>query len=251
MESSLLDQVPHEDESAKESQDGRPEWLPEKYWDDESSQAKVKDVVHALAETQTALRNRKEELREEVLKELAENVPETPEAYKLDIEEMKLPAGVEAEKLTNDPEITLARQWAHDNKVPQEAFGKLISNMMKLRAETLPDPVKEMAKLGENAVQRVQRLDALATKSLDDEEQAIFRRYLTTAKGVVMVEKLLNEKRRNGPNEFDGTGHVEDLRARLNRLQSSPGYWSGTREFDPAIAQEAQKIIQQLENARK
>ena len=111
-------QVAESSESLIESTDssdeisGRPEYIPEKYWDQERGTAKVEDMGKGYIELSSKLGQRDEKIREEISAEIQskslEGVPESPDKYDFRLEEGVLPEGIEF-KIDKENVVKFAR----------------------------------------------------------------------------------------------------------------------------------------------
>ena len=249
-EESLVEVTSEEPASEPTSTSGsRPDWLPEKYWDDEKAEANVKSIVDALAGTQTALRNKKEELRKEVEAELKADTPPEPDSYKSDPTEWELPDGKQFQFAENDPLVGGVKQWAHRNGISQKAFNELLGTYAKVSVATQPDRQTEMAALGEKAEDRLKRLGSLAGKALGDEaELAEFAQMTMTARQVAVLEKLIDIGKQSGPQNFEVDGEtMMTTEEELHRLMASDAYW----KRDEATLMKAQRLQERLSKFKR
>ena len=227
-----------------DSQDGRPEYLAQEFWDEESRSAKVEALASALKNTQTALRNRQDEIRNEILKELNEGLPGSPEEYKIELGDDS--AVIAAD---DDPLLSAARKWAHENRVSPEALNKLAKDYANIVKSTIPDREAELKRLGDNADTRLRALGNLATARLKSADEIdAFSNATMTAAGVRMMESLLGNALSNGPMGFEGDQNgYEDLRAQLNELKASDNYW----KRDTATLQRVENIQARLARMKR
>jgi hypothetical protein len=243
MAESLLNTEGQDSEESVQG-DGRPDWLPEQYWDDGKGEANVKSLVKSLTDFQTQARNRKEQMRQEIEAELAEGLPPSPEGYELDSSAWELPDGMRFDG-ESDPLMEKVRHWAHENKVPQEAFNKLVGTYVKTIAGSRVDRQAELQKLGEKAEERLRSIENYVTKVLNDDELQVFANMSYTADQVLVLEKLLDARKQGGPQSFDTDGpSVNTLEAELERLMSSPEYYTNVR--NPALDNRVNELQKQL-----
>ena len=246
----LPEEKPSENpEQAPESaeQNARPDWLPEAYWNDTDGVAEVKKLVGSLSETQTALRNRKEQMREEIVKELEGDKPEGVESYKLDPTQMKMPEGLSVEMTEKDPILAKVKQWAFEQGVKPEAFTKLVDVYVNQIAESIPNKQKEIEALGENAEVRLDALTKMADKALSSKEEwNDFMLMTQTASQVQILEKLLQARPAPGPSDFEEGGVSNTTKEEIDRLMSTDAYWKG----DTATVSKVQRLQERLSNRR-
>lgn len=232
-----------EQEQEKSAENARPEWLPEAYWNDENGAAEVQKLAKSLAETQTAFRNRKEEMRAELLKEIEGEKPEGVEAYKIDPADLKLPEGMSLEMTEGDPMLAGVKDWAYENGIKPAAFTKLVDKYLNTIAGQMPDKSKEREKLGENAEVRLDALTKIGEKALHSKEEwNDFVMMTQTARQVEVMEKLIDATPKPGPGTFEGEGIANTAREEIHRLMSMDGYWKG----DEAITNKVLRLQERL-----
>ena len=91
--------------------EGRPEGLPDAYWNDETKEIRVGSLVKSLTDTQTELRN---------------NKPEAPETYAVELDEEATKLLVGDGKAEDDPVLKMAMEWAKEKGISQDAFTDLV-----------------------------------------------------------------------------------------------------------------------------
>lgn len=147
----LLARKPGETKPADGGQppaDGRPEWLPEKFWDAKTKAGKYEDMGKAYAELETAHGKLKRD------KAIGGEVPEKPEGY--------FPEGLELPKeasnfkavTADDPGLKSFAKVASKYGIGRELAVNLARDMfveMNTFATPPLDPEAERAKLGKNA----------------------------------------------------------------------------------------------------
>lgn len=235
---SLLGQVP--ESSSASSEKTRPEWLPEEYWDGETAQAKVKDIVDRLAHNQTMLRHKKDELKAEIEREALLGRPATPAGYTLDPASLQTSSG-KIEIADDDPVLARVRAWAYDNGLTQEKFGALVGAYGKALHEKMPDPKTEMAKLGENAASRINNLKSQVAARIGADAMGLFMGMAKTAAEVEVLEKLLSPS--GGPADFESEfGTPEMVSEELDKLMASDAYW----KRDPATVTKVERFMKIL-----
>ena len=160
---------------------GRPEWVPEKFWDPASKAAKVEDLGRAYGELSTKLGKGKDAFDAERLARR----PEAPDKYELAIE------GYSPEFLQSHPLTPVVREIAYESGLDQEGFKGLAAKVVGALAAAAPKPEEELAKLGENASVRVQAAERFVTTTFTDPaEREALALVATTAAGVKVIEKM-------------------------------------------------------------
>lgn len=219
----------------------KPDWLPEEYWEGGKGEIKVKDILDRLAHNQTALRHKKDELRAEIEAELKAARPAHPSAYTVDPAALTFEGGRQILIEDSDPVLARVRAWAFDNGVPQEKFTGLLKEYGKALVEKMPDPKAELAKLGENAAQRIQNLKSAVTARIGEEAMPAFMAMANTAQQVEILEKIMGQK--GGPTEFDSAyGTPRMVSEEIDKIMASDAYW----KRDPATLAQLERLYSVL-----
>lgn len=167
----------NEGQPPAEGGDNRPDWLLPKY-------KSVEDQAKAYNDMFRNFSKKTEDLRKDVLADAVKEygktvgVPDDPQDY-------AYPEGW----TPPDEEVDATlRQWAKDHNISPEGFQKLIGEVW---AKTQPDPVAEMALLGDQAQERISSVNRWLTKNLDEKHYGTLQRLMTTAGGVELIESLM------------------------------------------------------------
>lgn len=236
-------QAPEENQQPSSA---KPEYVPDDLWDNEAQQVKVDALLERYKDTQTTLRNRTEELREEIRKELTGDG--APEKYELDLPDGTLPEGVRL-NLEGDETVESFTRWAKDKGLSQEDFTTMLSLHAKAVASQVPDQQAEMAKLGDKAEQRIQDVARYASRHLDEQEYDQFRGMAVTAEQIKILEKLIHGKRNQGPTQFDQFGGTtgEVAQEEIDKLMRSDAYW----KQDPSTLAKVDRLVKLVAKRRR
>jgi hypothetical protein len=154
-----------------------PEGLDAKFWDAQTG-LKSGDLIKAYGELATKDTER------------AASIPENLEDYKAELPaDFKLPEGAEFKIEDNDPLLPIARAWAKENGLSQEGFKGLLALRAKLAIEDQSAQDQQFAahleaegkKLGENAKQRKEAVEAFLKSKLNKEKYEALRFDRTTS----------------------------------------------------------------------
>ena len=134
-------------------------------------------------------------------------LPQTAEAYKAELPtDFKPPPGIDFKWNENDPLMAQAKAIAHELKIPQEGFSKLLALYAGAQVgnEALVKAGRdaEVAKLGPNGPARLQSIGTFLKATLGDAEgNQIFAR-MFTASDVTAMEKLVAKFASQGSASF-------------------------------------------------
>jgi hypothetical protein len=131
-----------------------PEYIPEKFWDTERNEIKVEELGASYKALEQKLGMRTEDLVRQVQEDYEnQRKSSVPESY-----EVRLPEVPEDVEITVDPEQELVKSWQQickDNGLSQEVFDQGVAAFVNNEIAGLPNLQEEMAKLGDNARERV------------------------------------------------------------------------------------------------
>lgn len=244
-EGGLLDAVPEAPPPGADGKPGRPDWLPEQFWDVEKAEARVQD----LAKSQRDLRA--------MVSRAEHKPPATPEDYTLPPVE-----GVAPEQLAppDDPVWGQVRQAAHKAGVTQAQLSAITQPYLAALAEQMrgQDPqaqqaaaaaahAAELAKLGpggEAVVRSVSGwLKGLESRGMLSAGEHRALRMVSTAEGVRALNKLA-ELAGEQPIPVEALDAGEMTQAEAQRLLME-GYAKG----DEAMLKKGRARLEALERA--
>jgi hypothetical protein len=124
------------------------------------------------------------------------SLPQTPEAYKTELPaDFKAPEGVTFQFNENDPLLAQAKAVAHELKIPQEGFNKLLGlyagAQVATEAQVQAARSQEIAKLGPAGPARVTAVQTFLKSTIGDEAGNQIVARLFTASDVQAMEKLV------------------------------------------------------------
>lgn len=136
----------------------RPEWMPEKF-------KTVADMAKSY-------------------KDLEKNFSQPPENY--DLSKSKFLD-------SNHEAVKDLAQFAKSKRVPAEVMDKFLETTDKYFGEFERDPEKEMAKIGENAKERMDKLNNFVKAHLEEPQYKALMSNINTAESVLALENLRNK----------------------------------------------------------
>ncbi|MCH9730684.1 MAG: hypothetical protein K0U84_13595 [Actinomycetia bacterium] len=156
---------------------GRPDYIPEKFWDPDKGQARIEELAKSQRDFETKYRNR-----------------EGTKVEKADEYEIAIPEGADhvvardEEGNLNDPLIQVASEVAVESGMSKEMFEGFVSKVAeKLGGLVSPyDPKAEIEAMGPKGTQIVNQLTAKTRQLIDqgvlnDEQAAVFKNMWATA----------------------------------------------------------------------
>ena len=140
----------------------RPENVPEKFWDAEKNEVKLKEFSDSYGNLEKAFHTKVEELtpavRKQIESDMVKDRPETKEGY-----QVKLSEELQQVELSNDdPLVNWWKDTCYNSGFNNDIFNEGINQYLKSSTSSIPDYDNEMQKLGENSKSRIsQRFKAL------------------------------------------------------------------------------------------
>jgi len=180
-------QEPQQDVSRETSEisEDRPEWLPEKF-------ASAEDMAKSYGELEKLIGGKKDEYRDIILSELAEEsraeAPESPDKYELP----SLVEGISEEMVNENPLTEWWRNRCHEIGATNEEFQDGINQYIdKLMLPNQPNLESEVEKLGENAQERLDHVTNFAQTFFTPEQFELISATLgTSAEGIEALERI-------------------------------------------------------------
>ena len=202
------------DAEAPASEEGsRPDWLLEKFNSPE-------DQAKAYNELYGAYSKKTDDLREEVKAEAASDyakslgVPEDLDGY-------AYPEGFESPPEEVDKTL---REWAKTNNVGEDAFKSLISDVYQ---KTQISYDAEIEKLGENANNRIDKVNKWVSANVDEKHFQKVSNIMTDASGVEFFEYMMNKNADRGyaPDDIQTQPQNKALtRESIREMQADPRF---------------------------
>jgi len=219
-----------------------PEYIPEKFWDTERNEIKVEELGASYKALEQKLGMRTEDLIKQVQEDYEnQRKSSVPESY-----EVRLPEVPEDVEITVDPEQELVKSWqqiCRDNGLSQEVFDQGVAAFVNNEIAGLPNLQEEMAKLGDNARERIEAADLWSKKYLSTDAYDAIANLASTAEGVKALEEIMSlSKSKPLPN----TNTVVDVELDERDLQSmmkDPRYWKDGMK-DPAYIAKVTNLYQ-------
>lgn len=201
--------------------EGRPEWLPEKFWVE--NKPNYEQLAKSYGELETRFRSKEDELKAKLIDELAaeayNNRPESADLYAIpDIE------GIQPEEVANHPLTKWWSEFSFENGFDQETFQTGIQTYIESKMAEMPDYNKEMEKLGDNAKARTEAIGLWVGKNFTPDEQRSIERICTTAEGVATIEKMMSMIRGEAGTVIDAAP-ADTSEADIKKMMQDRRYW--------------------------
>lgn len=182
----------------------KPELLADRFWNPEKSQVRWEELNGEM----DVLRQFKAEADVRM-----QGVPKEAAGYKLSLDGVEIPQGIEFKLDEADPMFTAAREWAKEAGIPQEAFHKLVGIYAKSQITSMQNfntqVASERGKLGQAATQRVEAVET-ALKGRIGDRAAALAPMMVTAAAVEAFEALLRTTSAPGPGSSGQQGSKPD-----------------------------------------
>jgi len=232
-----------------ESGAGRPDHIPEKFWDAETGAPRIDELAKSYVELERMAGELKRQVgakKEEWARELeAERLsarPEKPDAYEPELPE-ELAGKVE---LADDhPLMSWWREFAWEHGLDHEAFNAGLQQFVRWQVDSTEAQAQaleeELGKLGEHGTQRVQHVEGWMRARIGEEAVAALEPLLASAAAIEALEKLMESV---GERRFVPADKPEKIDAEtLDRWVRDPRYW---RDRDPAFVKQVTEGFRQL-----
>lgn len=199
----------------------RPDWLAEKFNTPE-------DLANAYTNLESKLGQSEETIRTNVMSELEEEFNNGRPASS---GEYELPESLDAEEAQDNELLNWWANEAWENGYSQEEFAKGIDMYVNAINANQPDIEAEFENLGDNAQDRVNAVELWANANFKEEHMDAIRMLGSTAKGIEVLEILMEQLRgsqMNGQAQPAGVPSEADLTA----MMKDPRYWN-PKDRDP------------------
>jgi len=218
--------------------DGRPEHIPEQFWkdgklDDVGLIQSFNDVSKAKDATLDDLRD---QFKSEFEKAVAENRPETADAYELG----DMPEGVvvNEEELASNPLLSFWREKAFAAGLGQEDFQAGVQAYVASLMEGQPDTQAEIAKLGDTAQDRINAVALWSKSTFKEDEMSAIEAMTSTAGGIKALERVMKMARGSKAPTDGGNPNTGGLtHDELKKMQQDPRYWDPNQRDKAFVAQ--------------
>lgn len=220
--------------------DGKPGWLPEKFKDEESFASSFKELERSQFTRRETIKG---EIKSEMEAERLKDVPAAPGDYKF--EPIKLPDGRPITLKEGDPLLDWFQSIAHEMKLPQGQYQRVISEFIQKDMQRGPNWETESKVLGESAELRLDRIDGWMKGNATQEVYGVFASMPATAGHVKMFEHIMTLAGEPAfvPSETP-SGFIEGVtKESLMSMQKDPKYW---REKDPAFVRQVRAGYRKL-----
>jgi len=219
-----------------------PEYIPEKFWDTERNEIKVEELGASYKALEQKLGMRTEDLIKQVQEDYEnQRKSSVPESY-----EVRLPKVPEDVEITVDPEQELVKSWqqiCRDNGLSQEVFDQGVAAFVNNEIAGLPNLQEEMAKLGDNARERIEAADLWSKKYLSTDAYDAIANLASTAEGVKALEEIMSLSRSKPLPNTNTVIDVELDERDLQSMMKDPRYWKEGMK-DPAYIAKVTNLYQ-------
>lgn len=219
-----------------------PEYIPEKFWDSERNEIKVEELGASYKALEQKLGMRTEDLIKQVQEDYEnQRKSSVPESY-----EVRLPEVPEDVEITVDPEQELVKSWqqiCRDNGLSQEVFDQGVAAFVNNEIAGLPNLQEEMAKLGDNARERIEAADLWSKKYLSTDAYDAIANLASTAEGVKALEEIMSLSRSKPLPNTNTVIDVELDERDLQSMMKDPRYWKEGMK-DPAYIAKVTNLYQ-------
>lgn len=225
------------------SSSARPDYIPAKYWDEETGRARVEDLGNAYNELASKLGKRDDVLREEITQELQsksnEGVPETPDSYQFTPPDNLVPEGVKFNIDQNNPQYKQFNEVAHKMGLNQDQYNEILSLYVQNEVALVPDKNAEIAKLGDNAQARIERVDLWSKHNLSNEAYSAIVNQATSGEFIMAMEELMEKTNTVSMEGNEHEAHGPLSRQELEQMMKDPRYRDPQRR-DPTFVKRVQ-----------
>ena len=219
-----------------------PEYIPEKFWDTERNEIKVEELGASYKALEQKLGMRTEDLVRQVQEDYEnQRKSSVPESY-----EVRLPEVPEDVEITVNPEQELVKSWQQickDNGLSQEVFDQGVAAFVNNEIAGLPNLQEEMAKLGDNARERIEAADLWSKKYLSTDSYDAIANLASTAEGVKALEEIMSLSRSKPLPNTNTVIDVELDERDLQSMMKDPRYWKEGMK-DPAYIAKVTNLYQ-------
>ena len=219
-----------------------PEYIPEKFWDTERNEIKVEELGASYKALEQKLGMRTEDLVKQVQEDYEnQRKSSVPESY-----EVRLPEVPEDVEITVDPEQELVKSWqqiCRDNGLSQEVFDQGVAAFVNNEIAGLPNLQEEMAKLGDNARERIEAADLWSKKYLSTDSYDAVANLASTAEGIKALEEIMSLSRSKPLPNTNTVIDVELDERDLQSMMKDPRYWKEGMK-DPAYIAKVTNLYQ-------
>jgi hypothetical protein len=169
----------------------RPEIIPEKFWNADTGEINLEDMAKSYNHLEKFASGKKDEMRESLIAELTQEArelaPEEPSGYELP----KLVEGVTEDMVEANPLTDWWRAQCHERGYSQEDFQDGINKYIDTMMGNQPNLDAEVERLGENANDRINAVNAWASSFFPPEEFDVIASSLgTSAEGIAALERM-------------------------------------------------------------
>ena len=218
----------------------RPEFVPEKFWNEETGEVKLEEAMHSYNNAEQLISGKEEAWEERIKAKLdlqaKESMPESPDKYELP----ELLDGINEEMVEANPITESFRKFAHENNLSNDQFKSVVNMYLdKLVYPQQKAFEEESKKLGDNGAERLDAVNNFVSSRFTPEETQLIQYTLgTTALGVDILEKFQDMTKSNRVMADSVVKPQAPLTlAKVREKMKDPRYYD-PRHKDPAFVEE-------------
>lgn len=235
--------------TSPESPPSRPDHIPEKFWDAEKGVVRSDALVQSYTELERRMSKTpaqlEREIRERLEGERFGKRPADPVGYKFEVSDGILPEGTDWKVDENDPMLDWWRQHAYEQGLDQEGFRAGIDAYVQARLGGEPDLQAEVARLGENSQERIERAVNWTKANLTQASFDAIADAMQTAEAFQALEELMEKAgeprfSKGEPSKAPSAKSRDEVVAMMNDER----YWHHAKR-DPAYVKQVQALLEQ------
>ena len=175
----------------------RPDYVPEKFWNSETSEVRMEDVFKSYSEAEKSVRSRTDTMRQTITDEMtADRAAAIPaDGYTTTLSESltaTLPEDFAFEFDNDNPMLQWWNDHATTNSLSQEQYSEGLSAYVQASMGSGPNAKDEYAKLGDNGEARAYHVGTWAEQNLSTEAFNAVSEFANTAANVVALEEIMD-----------------------------------------------------------
>lgn len=227
-----------------EEKSTRPEYIPEKFWNQDTGEANVEALSTSYNSLEKKLGQRTDELTKQIRTDIEqERSANTPEKYEVVLPE--IPEDIELDVNEEQPLLQWWSETAKSMGLSQDQFNEGINQFVQNEISGLPDTQEEMVALGDNAKQRIESADLWAKKHLSEEGYNTIAKIASTSNGVKALEEIMALNKDSNMPQTQTAVEAKPSLADLRSMMKDPRYWKDG-EKDPAYISRVSKLFEQV-----
>jgi len=231
-------------QDTKQETSTRPEYIPEKFWNEEAGEVNVESLSTSYNSLEKKLGQRTDELTKQIRTDIEqERNAKVPEKYEIKMPE--IPEDINIEVHEDQPLLQWWSETAKSMGLSQEQFNEGINQFVQNEIAGLPNIEQESQLLGDNAKDRIESADLWAKKHLSENAYSTIAKLSSTADGIKALEEIMALNKGSvmpqGQTAVEAKPSLNDLRS----MMKDPRYWKDG-DKDPAYIARVSKLFEQI-----